>query len=81
MTKRILATLALLCLLLGGLSGCGDDGTGQGFRFPLDREPIALDPQMAADTASITVISTLFEGLTRLDKEGTPLPCANAAVP
>ena len=76
MAKRILATLALLCLLLGGLSGCGDDGTGQGFRFPLDREPIALDPQMAADTASITVISTLFEGLTRLDKEGTPLPAA-----
>ena len=75
MGKRILAAL-MACLLLCGLTACGDDGTGQGFRFPLEAEPAGLDPQMAKDTASITVISTLFEGLTRLDEAGNAVPGA-----
>lgn len=70
MKKRLLALLAAVCLLCGGLCGCGDDGTGRGFRFPLEREPAELDPQMASDTASVTVIAALFEGLTRLDADG-----------
>lgn len=73
MNKRIgiwLVTVCLvLCVLLGG---CGDDGSGGGFRFPLGSEPRQLDPQTAADTASVTVLAALFEGLTRLDENGTP---------
>ena len=70
MKKRLLALLAVVCLLGVGLCGCGDDGTGQGFRFPLGREPVELDPQMATDTAAITAIATMFEGLTRLNADG-----------
>ncbi|MBR5524310.1 MAG: peptide ABC transporter substrate-binding protein [Clostridia bacterium] len=70
MKKRLLALLAAVCLLCSGLCGCSDDGTGRGFRFPLEREPAELDPQMATDTASVTVIAALFEGLTRLDANG-----------
>lgn len=61
--KRWLAWLTAGCLLLC-LCGCGEDGTGGGFRFPLEAEPKGLDPQTATDTAAITVIAALFEGLT-----------------
>ena len=65
--KRITALLLATCLLLClSLCGCGDDGTGKGFRFPLDAEPKGLDPQTATDTASITMIAALFEGLTAI---------------
>jgi len=66
--KRITALLLAVCLLLClGLTGCGDDGTGKGFRFPLEAEPKGLDPQTATDPAAITVISALFEGLTTVE--------------
>jgi len=75
--KRLYAWLAVVCLLLGGLlTGCGDDGTGKGFRFPLDAEPRQLDPQVSSDTASVTLLSVLFEGLTRLDADGRAVPGA-----
>ena len=77
MKKRISALVAATCLLMSvALTGCGDDGSGGGFRFPLGGEPKQLDPQSATDTASVTVLSALFEGLTRLDENGEPQPGA-----
>lgn len=70
--KRILSlTLAVCLLLCTCLCGCGDDGTGGGFRFPLEAEPKGLDPQTATDTAAVTVIATLFEGLTAINADGS----------
>lgn len=75
--KRIVCSVLAICLCFClCLTGCGDDGTGKGFRFPLSAEPRQLDPQVATDTASLTVISSLFEGLTRLDETGHPVPAA-----
>lgn len=75
--KRCLALLMVLCLLLAGiLTGCGDDGSDKGFRFPLAQEPAQLDPQAPQDAAGLTVIASLFEGLTRLDSEGNAVPGA-----
>lgn len=74
--KRLCALLLTLCLLCGLLSGCGDDGTGKGFRFPLEAEPAQLDPQVCTDTASVTLLAALFEGLTRLDEAGNAVPAA-----
>lgn len=76
MKKRLLAVLLAVCLLCPLLVGCGDDGSGGGFRFLIDAEPKGLDPQMSTDTPSVTVMSALFEGLTRLDEKGTPIPAA-----
>ena len=75
--KRILSALLVLCLLAGVAAGCGkDDGAGGGFRFPIEAEPSALDPQMAKDDAAVTVLCAIFEGLTRLDEGGNPIPAA-----
>lgn len=76
MKKRLLAVLLAVGLLCLGLAGCGDDGTGGGFRFLIDAEPKGLDPQMSTDTPSVTVLGALFEGLTRLDAAGNPVPAA-----
>lgn len=42
--------------------------------YNLAAEPGTLDPQVAADTSSVTVIQALFEGLTRLDANDKPVP-------
>ncbi len=70
MKRRLLSLLLCISILCLCVAGCGDKGTGGGFRFPLDAEPDGLDPQTATDAASVTVISALFEGLTRVDKDG-----------
>ena len=80
MRKKWLCLLLALCMTTVCLSGCRqkqmNDGTGGGFRFPIDAEPTMLDPQMAQDTASVTVLCALFEGLTRLDNQGKAVPAA-----
>lgn len=65
-----------VALLMGCLCGCGDDGTDKGFRLPLAGEPAQLDPQVSTDSSGITVLSVLFEGLTRLDADGKAVPAA-----
>lgn len=76
--KRLVCLLLAVCLVVGGAAGCGrnKNGEGGGFRFPIAAEPATLDPQMAADDASITVLCALFEGLTRLDESGKAIPAA-----
>ena len=77
---RRLSLTAAACLMLAVcllLPGCKKDTVmGKGFRFPLTAEPRQLDPQVASDSASATVIAALFEGLTRLDEQGQPVPGA-----
>ena len=77
--RRAALTVAA-CLMLAAcllLPGCKKDTVmGKGFRFPLSAEPRQLDPQVASDSASATVITALFEGLTRLDAQGQPVPGA-----
>lgn len=78
--KRWLCALLALCLAVTCLGGCKKkqkgDGKGGGFRFALAAEPTILDPQMAQDDASVTVLCALFEGLTRLDNDGKAVPAA-----
>ena len=75
--KRSLCLLAAVALLLG-CAGCAKEETqlGKSFRFPLGAEPRQLDPQVATDAASAAVVSSLFEGLTRVDDTGAAVPAA-----
>lgn len=78
--KRWLCALLALCLTVCLCGGCKKkqkgDGSGGGFRFPIAAEPAMLDPQMAQDDSSVTVLCALFEGLTRLDNKGKAIPAA-----
>ena len=72
MKYKLLALIAALAILL--CVGCSTTNKyGDAFRFPLEGEPQQLDPQMAQDTASVTVLRSLMEGLTRLDENGQPV--------
>ncbi|MBQ3132690.1 MAG: hypothetical protein IJC17_00245 [Clostridia bacterium] len=76
--RRWLAGLLVPALLLAG--GCSfRTKYGDTFRFPLGAEPVQLDPQMAADAASVTVLRSLMEGLTVLDAQGKPQPAVAEA--
>ncbi len=72
--RGVALTVALL-MLIGGVAGCGAVG-GESFGFALSAEPQQIDPQVARDTASLTVIAAVFEGLTALDDNGEPIPAA-----
>lgn len=69
----LLMTAVFLC---GILSGCAKEKGGDGFGFALSGAPKQIDPQVASDAASLTVISAVFEGLTRVDETGEAVPGA-----
>ncbi|MBO8172197.1 MAG: S-layer homology domain-containing protein [Bacillaceae bacterium] len=46
----------------------------QVMRVPMMNDPVALDPGLIADSLSGTFVENLFEGLTRLGKDGKPYP-------
>lgn len=73
--KRLFAAILCLCLLLSFVA-CRGEEEGDGFGFALPTEPKQIDPQTATDTASLTVIAAVFEGLTRVDENGAVVPAA-----
>ncbi|UHA72786.1 peptide ABC transporter substrate-binding protein [Paenibacillus sp. 481] len=46
----------------------------QVFRFNIHSEPPTLDPGLAQDTVSYQVLTSLFEGLARVDEKGREIP-------
>lgn len=78
MAKRSAVSVLALCFLLSPLSlltSCSsDDGTDKAISYSLTDEPKNLDPQMASDNNSLLVIRNIFEGLTRLDQNGSIIP-------
>ncbi len=73
--KLCLVPLLITALLLGVFAGCKSRG-GDSFGFAIADEPRQIDPQVAADTASLTVINAVFEGLTRINEDGNVVPGA-----
>ncbi len=84
MKKRLLPLL-LLVLVMSILAACNfggdskeDSGTkengekAQELNVSIMSEPPSLNPQMATDATSGTVIKNVFEGLTRVGKDGKP---------
>ncbi len=77
MNRWICSTIALsLCLCACGKKENGYRPKTQELRLNLHAEPPTLDPRRATDTVSIAVIKLCFEGLTRIDPTGQPIPAA-----
>lgn len=67
MKKRLFAAFLCLCLFVS-FAGCrGEKEEGGGFGFSIAAEPKQIDPQTATDTAALTVIDAVFEGLTKVE--------------
>lgn len=73
--KRALAILCSIVLLVVSMSGCGEPGNAnKTIRVKLSAEPATLDPQVAQGTDAATVITSLYEGLCRLDDSEKAVP-------
>ena len=48
-----------------------DDGTGYIFKYDIPSNPRTLDPQTANDSSAYEIIANMFDGLLRVDNEGT----------
>lgn len=73
--KKAVVLLLILCLAASGCTGVRGSATATPY-LPLDASVQQLDPQIAQDKASVTVLQALFEGLTRIDADGTVSPAA-----
>ncbi len=73
MGKRWICLLLslVLCCLCAGCGGYKADGS---FTYLLPQNITSLDPQTASGSAAEVVISTLFEGLCRIDEDGKAVP-------
>lgn len=72
-----LAILAALTLVLGacGFGGGNDDSKedkagDKSLNLAIASEPPSLNPQLATDSQSGSILNAVFEGLTRVDKQG-----------
>lgn len=78
MIKRILS-LSLCLLMLFLFSACKSRGAEANLCFPIDNDPLFLDPQVISDTGAKNIIANCFEGLVTLDSEGAIAPgCAES---
>lgn len=71
MKKRLLSGLLAVLLLiptLGLFSGCSSQSD---LTYDLAGEPATLDPQSANDPYAFTVINEIFEGLTKVQEDGS----------
>lgn len=74
--KKVLCVILILALLLP-FAGCKDDKDqpeNQVIAYNLEAEPKTLDPQIAEDYSARVLIMSLFEGLVRVDENGTAVP-------
>ena len=86
MNRRLLSGIVpslLLALLLA--TSCSKKSSGyrpttQELRLNLHSEPPTLDPRKATDTVSVSVIKMCFEGLTRIDPKGQPIPAVAESI-
>lgn len=75
--KQFLACLLTFLLLPAVFSGCGGRyQPGMEFTYPLPQNIDSLDPQTAARQSSFQVISSIFEGLCKIDDKGNVIPGA-----
>lgn len=76
-TTRFPALVLSVTLLLSALAGCSKEtGVDKDLAYPIDGEPVCLDPQIAADDTARLVVGNCFEGLVRVNETGEIVPGA-----
>lgn len=74
----IWSVVFLLSVLLSACSGGNSEAVNsektseQALRLNIKQEPYSLNPQLSNDTTSMNVLQQMFEGLTRVGKDGKP---------
>ncbi len=76
--KKIICIVfsVLMVLSMTACSGEEDIPANQIINYHITEEPVTLDPQIANDDAARLVITNIFEGLVRLDKDNQVSPGA-----
>lgn len=77
MKKLLLLILLLTAAVIFGACGDDDDGADGTFYTVIPNNPQNLDPQLAEDSESLSVIRNIFEGLTEISENGD-IVCAAA---
>lgn len=73
--KKLLSVFLVITAVLLCFTSCGEDtGEGKNIVFPIDNDPVYLDPQIATDTGARDIINNCFEGLVRIDENGEIVP-------
>ena len=73
MIKRMFSVALSLLLVLILFSSCSS-GEGEDLYYPVFKDPVSFDPQIASDNASKIVVFNCFEGLVKVDKDGKIVP-------
>lgn len=74
MTKKIRRSISLflcLSLIFGVFAGCSRNKKLIDFIYPFSADVNSLDPQVAATSDEFLIIENTFEGLVRVDDDGT----------
>ena len=74
MKKKIIAIISSTLLVLTLFSSCHSKTTSDVIRFPINSDPICLDPQIAVGTSANILINNCFEGLVRVGEGGNIIP-------
>lgn len=77
---KILALFLSMVLVCGCFTACSSTVKDAQLRLPLASEPDTLDPQIAVSRESRTVVLNCFEGLMKLDEDGSVVPAAAKSV-
>ena len=72
MLKKALSIL-LVTVMIAGLCACGGDD-GDTIMMPITEDPMCLDPQVAETDEAKLIIANCYEGLVRIDSDGSIVP-------
>ncbi|MEG0978556.1 MAG: peptide ABC transporter substrate-binding protein [Oscillospiraceae bacterium] len=74
MKKRIIALALCIATICSLLCSCKGKISSDVIRYPLDSDPVCLDPQIAVGNSANILINNCFEGLVRIGEGGKIIP-------
>lgn len=76
MFRKIFCIFISILLIITCFSACGDDEEGGTFAVAVTELPEHFDPQIASTVSERAIAVNIFDGLFKLDENGTPQKCA-----